>query len=407
MKTLLKLCNKKNIFIIILFFILFSLSGKQKTYFIPQKIIFIFPDIIREKSVDSQIIDETIAVLDKLDKAVNIVYVKERKWIGYKRLIEDLSNLENIAKFFLNTDVTGIVSVSIEERFEKTIVNLLMYDIARNKINIDAYNLYRYSLIEDITNYTDFAANKIKKYFPRININDLKKAKVKNRIQFRKNPKFELSLSGGIGYFSRQSFNGGVYSHGFTPYMRLGGKWYNFALDFHIEFSPLFNDLKLEEELDGQFFLYNFYTSLDFGVWLANQSFRLGLGAGLSLGKYYVEERYYNEDMYSDIIEYNTIECLLLFPYFSFSFLPIRSFKIVFDIGTLFSPSHIDSIGFSMFFPLYLKIGFRYFFYKQLFIEMYIPYYMVGMKSEHEGDRLSFHGIFNIGFGWRYEWRVE
>ncbi|MCK4796734.1 MAG: hypothetical protein KAT05_05090, partial [Spirochaetes bacterium] len=213
MKTLLKLCNKKNIFIIILFFILFSLSGKQKTYFIPQKIIFIFPDIIREKSVDSQIIDETIAVLDKLDKAVNIVYVKERKWIGYKRLIEDLSNLENIAKFFLNTDVTGIVSVSIEERFEKTIVNLLMYDIAKNKINIDAYNLYRYSLIEDITNYTDFAANKIKKYFPRININDLKKAKVKNRIQFRKNPKFELSLSGGIGYFSRQSFNGGVYSH--------------------------------------------------------------------------------------------------------------------------------------------------------------------------------------------------
>ena len=321
-------------------------------------------------------------------------------------------NLKQISTAFQTSSKQDSVYRRIQRFFfgfsvcQKTIANLLMYNIRKNKLYTKNYYLYNSSLIEDLADYINFANNTIKHNFPEINIKDLKKTRIKNRIRFRKNPKFEFLLSGGLGYFSRQSGGFNVFSHGFTPYINIDSKFYNFALDFHVEFSPLFNGLNQIDDpiLKDNYFLYNFYTSMDLGGWLIKQTIKLGLGIGFSTGDFYKIVRNENGPE-----EKSIMNVVLLFIYFNFSFLPTRSFQINLNMGAFFSPKDFTEITISFYFPLYLKISFRYFFYKQLFFEMSVPYYMIGINQK-DGDgqqEPSFQAMVNIGFGWRFEWGKE
>ena len=60
-------------------------------------------------------------------------------------------------------------------------------------------------------------------------------------------------------------------------------------------------------------------------------------------------------------------------------------------------------------FTLYMKIGFRYMFYKNFYIEIFLPYYMFE-KEREDGDGGGspiFQGQFSIGIGWKWEWIKE
>ena len=58
-------------------------------------------------------------------------------------------------------------------------------------------------------------------------------------------------------------------------------------------------------------------------------------------------------------------------------------------------------------FPVYIKFDFRYYFYKQLFYEISIPYYILGIKDTKNGAGGSFQAMVNMGFGWRFEFWKE
>lgn len=399
------------IFIIFyIFFISTFLFSEKKNQFISQKLIFLYPERSSKIIIENQIIAETIAAIDELDKNIDIVFLKERKWVKHKELISDLSNHEKIGEFFLKTEVTGMISVSLEDKYEKYIVNIIFYDIRNNLMDYETYIIFKSTILNDIDEYKEYVKKIIKKQFPKININNIKKAKIKSRISARKNPRYEFLLGGGVSYYSRQSMGGDIISNGVSTNIRLGAKWFNFALDYTAEFTPLFNDPEELKELDNSFFLYNFYTSLDTGVWLANQSFKLGLGMGFMSGQFYVEYREYNEKDKSDYYYYQKENVLLVFSYLNLTFLPIRTVSIFFDLGGFFSPSSISKIHASFFFPLYMKIGFRYTIYKNFYIEIFLPYYMLERERDSENDGGGspiFQGQFTVGFGWKWEWIKE
>jgi hypothetical protein len=386
---------------LILFFCIFKINSLDEVK--PQKIILTYPDYKKSDNLAKQIIDDTISILEKLDNQLSIIYVKESKWILNKKLIEDKSNIDNLAKFFFYTEVSGIVSLTIDDYDNYKLINLNTYNLITKSETNQQYKIDKNNIIEFLNSYIISSTKIISEAFPGIDINKLKQEKLKMLVMSRKNPDTEVLLSGGIGYFSRQSFKGPINSFGFTPYINLGCKTYYVGINIYTEFSMLFNDPDLHP--DKKYFLYNFFASFDLGGWMLNQSLMISAGCALSVGMYYINK----QDTFSENHEeeYVSETLMFLYPYLSFTFMPLRSLIIRFDLGSFLCITDLEKYRASAYMPIYIKFNLKYFLYKNFFIEFSVPFFMISYKTKNNGENPSFQGMANIGFGYRFERNVK
>ncbi|MBN2547026.1 MAG: hypothetical protein JXB50_14590 [Spirochaetes bacterium] len=373
---------------------------------IPHKLIFIKPEKNEDIIIQEQLVDEIITVFEKLDSEYKIHFVKEKSWIKYRHLIEDFSNTENLSNFFLTTGVTGITSCGLEKHLDRILCKFYFFNIRENKIRTVTYDILQSQIINNSKDFLDYIEKIILANYQNIDINIIRKEKIKFRILNRKDPFYELFFSGGSGYATRQSFEGGIYSSGINFYFLLSQKFKYFNLDIIGSISLLFN-----EEISGYTFLHDAFGSFVFGGWLIKQTFKFGAGFTINPSAFYIERRYY--DNYREIIKVSKLDAILTFFYLNFSIKPTSSFLLNLNIGSFFSINYFTEITPFPSFPVYTEFSMRYNISKKFYFEFIVPFYMVGYKSENYDDdhdknifeqySPSFTGMIKCGLGWHFE----
>jgi len=394
---------KKIIFIILYFLFCSLLFGVTKETLIPHKLIFIKPEKKEEIVIQEQLIDEIITVFEKLDGESKIEFVKEKSWIKYKNLIQDFSISENMSNFFLSTGITGITSCELEKHLDKILCKFYFFNIRENKIRTFTYDILQSQIINSSKDFLKYLETIILTNYQNIDINVIRKEKIKFRILNRRDPFYELYVSGGSGFASRQSFEGGIYSSGPIVYFLVSQKFKNFNLDITAGASFLFN-----EKISGYFFLHDAVGSLTFSGWLIKQTFKFGGGFKINPSAFYIEKRYYKSKM--EIIRVSKLDAILVLLFLNFSVKPTTSLLLDFNIGSFFSINYISLITPLPQFPIYIEFGLRYNINNHMHFEFYIPFYLVSYKSKDDGDdnyfnqfSPSFTGVIKFGLGWHFE----
>ncbi len=250
----------------------------------------------------------------------------------------------------------------------------------------------------ELTSFADLAADKRKVkevFFNQIN-------------SIKGNKDFEVLLSSGTGFVMAKISTDwqGEFGFGLPVYMNFDFSFKNFYLSTGISYFSIFNlPLKIRNEdkiiYDNEkIFTFLLSPFLEAGGWFYNRFFSFSFGIRYNFSKIFelIEERGNNYKSYFIDFNYST-----LFFYLKFIFSPIKSLNLSLRVGSFLSPSHIFKI-FPNFFPFYIDANFKYFFYKDTFIEIIFPFWMESFKKDNNENSPVFRFFLEIGIGYRFKW---
>ena len=193
----------KNKIIFVLFFLisLFPLFSQNK---IPQRVIFFLQDATDDKNIDIKryIENEIKKILEVLDSELIIRYTKEEEYKQYLNLLTPLT-IDNMKKFYFNTNVRGIVSFSTKEENNKFLVQIECYNLNTGDVIKKDVTIEREKIIENINEFDNFIRELIIKNFPQIERKSIKEERFALLKLVREMPEFFLNVKGDIGYSSK------------------------------------------------------------------------------------------------------------------------------------------------------------------------------------------------------------
>lgn len=388
---------KKITLVFAIFFALSSIKAETSKNIIPERVIFIKPENIINLDVHQQLIDEVITTFEKVDSESKIVFVNETKWLKYKYLIVDPSNREAIAKFFLQTSVTGITTAYFEDKIDKVVCKFYFFNIKKNRIKSLSYEILKSEIATGSKNLVKELENEILENFPGINIIELRKEKIKFRISTRDNPFYELFFSGGSGFCSRQSFNGTIYSSGFLVFLNVEQKVDRFNILINIKEQNFFN-----EGSGYNTFLYDASFKVNLSGWVVKQTFNFGAGFKINPANYYLDQRYYDRDNEKTTIR--KLDTVLTFLFLNFGIRPTEDFSLSLNIGSFFCINYINEIIPFPSFPIYFDFQTRYVINKKIFFEFILPFHIVSYFDRKKNEfKPSINCNIEFGIGFYYK----
>lgn len=354
-----------------------------------QRIYFYAPDSITETSIQGTIYKAFENSLRDLENSKEIFFFKTED-MKKDVSVSSTSKIEDFYNLFLETDITGIIYLDFNISGDYVTSNLVFYKIIENEISTYQYEIPVNYNIFDISNLINKIKLNVRNNFPPTTAGILKKRLGSIRNFVRNNSDFDLEMSGGAGFYLRQSLGQNIYSAGFTPYTNLNGKFGFLSLKYHIEASPIFTNYE-----DNQTILYNLLTNIDLGGWINGEIYRIGFGFGFLMNNYNIYD--WNKNFIINKYYYTLI-------YMNNTFKPVNNLSFSIDFGLL-----IDSVLISRTFsngnvPIYFNINFKIYYYKNAFFEFYFPFFL---QTAHYGDNNStaINMAFNLGFGYKIDWR--
>jgi len=410
--------NIKRIFFVIIIFINLSSIFCEEYY--RKNIILLEKDVIISNTIDEIIYKETQSALDTLIAEKFINSIPKSEWILYKKYLSDLDNSKNLEKFFLITKVWGIIDLQIINRESIYLIQVRMYDIFDDYFYTKEFYINPADLLNSLTNYKDFIIENIKKYYKPINIKEYSKKVSDKRDTIKENRDFEILLSAGSGFILTNiatTWEAGL-GYGFPVYINFDFSFKNFYLatgfsHFSIFNSPLTIDYDKNNIIvyNDKIYTYSINCLLEMGGWFYNRFFLFSGGVRYNFEKVF---KFNREEIYNSLYHYydykysyTDMEYSLLFIYLKFIFSPIKNINLSIKCGSFLSPSNINEI-FPSNFPFYMEINFKYFFYKDIFLEIISPFWIEGFKFQNLDYTPSiFKFIFQFGFGYRFKWNSK
>lgn len=376
-----------------------------------RRIILVKPEVTIEGSTESFIFSETEALLERLESEGKMEYLREGEWRRYRAFL-NYEDRAALADFYLNTGVTGVLRLFIEEDERGTLlVKVNIFDLKKKKSFDYRYYLDPNKLNSQLLSYKKRLERWLAEHFPPEELDEVASMKYKVPPFVRVNPDYQVALSGGAGFYMKQIYPGNPGNFAFGPlfYFKLDASVKRFNLRLHLEGGPLFYEPFQAEQENGfstttfqseEGPIPNLFASLDFGGWFKNHVFKLGGGLGVGFSSiYYSVKENQGDNQWVRTTEFKNY--LALFIYMNFTLQPYRNVLISVDFGSFLSPDQLSYITPSPFIPFYFRLLFRYYFYKGLFMEFCLPFYAIGM-----GDMLPYPNLmFELGLGWRFEWR--
>ena len=156
----------------------------------------------------------------------------------------------------------------------------------------------------------------------------------------------------------------------------------------------------IKNNYDSFSFITDFRFELSVGVLNKNELFGFGFGTNYLLTNLYATKKL-NEN-----ICYNKMPYSIIMLYFNFLFKPDTNILLSVDFGSYFSIDYFTSIYPSSFFPFYLKPSFKYVFYKNLFFDISLPFFLINYdlkNSENNNSKPSTILQIQTGIGWKIE----
>lgn len=397
-----------------------SLASQVQESSIPRKVLLLKPDLIIKDSIESIIFAHAQSTLEKMTIAGEVNYAPEHKWKKYSRFL-DFDQSAVLVDFYKKTGITGSINLFVEENTTYYIVSVITFDFVSREKKLQKIYLVKEQIVDELSFFTISFKSLITGCFPPDSVENLRKRKYIPPPFVRHYHDFELIVSGGGGFHvSNPNINTAVevFSFGVSPYVGLEATLKRFRLRLHSSFSFIFNySLYTNEDKsnysgyrdDDNLFLWNTFITLDASGWLKNRIVAIGGGAG-------VEKKSFNlrditratspnggiEKTYSD---YYQRTLFLTFVYFHLAIQPYPDMLIYNDLGLFICPQNISSLTPAPQFAPYFRFGFRYIFYKNLFFELNLPFYIFRFVTDEEESNPSRPlAALYFGLGWRFEW---
>lgn len=414
---------KTRIIYILYVFILFSLSGPYIVCgdtFVPRKITLIKPGLIIENSTEEILYARAESAMEKLSIENKILYVPEHRWKKYQRYL-NFDEPSVLADFYKNTGITGTINLFVEENPTYYVISVILFDFISREKKLQKIYLVKEQMVEELGFFTLSFSSLITGTFPADSKKNLKKRKYIPPPFVRNYHDYELVVSGGAGFhFSNPNINTAVnvFSFGAAPYCSLEATIHSFRVRLDTSFSFVFNYSLYTNEnkknysgyrTDDNLFLWNSFTTLDLSGWLKNRIVALGGGVG-------VEKKSFNkrdisvvtsstgseESIYSD---YYQRTLFMTFVYFHIAIQPYPDMVIYNDLGFFLCPQRIGTLTPAPAFAPFFRFGFRYVFYKNLFFEIKLPFYLFRYNTDEDDGKTSRPSTaLYFGMGWRFAW---
>ena len=359
----------------------------------PQKIMYYSPDVKFENTIEKNIDFIVRLVLKKLSTEKKISFIEES---SYKKYLENynLNDPYKIADFYNLTKISGSIDISIINEITSYKISIIANDILNNRTRYTILNFNPDSIIQDMNIISSEIEKFIISQFPVFSLFDLEKLKTSKKNILRNNSFFFLNYTFDTGFLVRELNDSYPYYIGAGPIVsnEFLFKIYRLYIKNSIVFSFLFTDniedknnyLKvIKNNYDSFSFITDFRFELSVGVLNKNELFGFGFGTNYLLTNLYATKKL-NEN-----ICYNKMPYSIIMLYFNFLFKPDTNILLSVDFGSYFSIDYFTSIYPSSFFPFYLKPSFKYVFYKNLFFDISLPFFLINYDLKNSENNNS------------------
>ncbi len=379
-------------------------------------IMIVEPDIIFPNTIESLLYSEIKTAFENEEKyGSDLFRIKDKS--QYRKYLEfyDLDDRFKLSQFYNFTNIDSSVSILTSGESGSYRVKLIYHDFIYDKSDDVTFYLKYDNVTENVKIIKSNLSEFINRVIDKIDFNSILKNKKEKKDILRNNNIYEFILAAGAAYHSRDlTFEyPQLYSPGISGFLNISFKIYKFNMflsgsagallhgDIDSEIAKYKDDYEISSDIG--YTIPHFTGSADIGVFLPQEIFRIGLGVKYCYSSIYSQsERKINKNGYSYYsTEYDLYSYDLILPFISFAVQPDKNGFFKLDIGSFFSPGRFYDVYPSFFFPLYLKTTLNYYFYKDLFFDLEIPFYMINF--EEDGKPVADIEIA-VGLGWRIKW---
>ncbi len=396
---------------ILFFFVNLLFSNQVKIdQALPQKIMYYSPDVKFENTIEKNIDFIVKLVLKKLSKEKKISFVEE---ISYQKYLENynLNDPYKIADFYNLTKISGSIDILIINEITSYKISIIANDILNNTTRYSIINVNPDSILQDMNKINAEIEKFIISQFPIFSLFDLEKLETSRKNILRNNPFFALNYTFDSGFLIREFNDNYPYYIGAGPVVsneflfKINKLYIKNSIVFSFIFTDNIEDKNsyikvIKNNYEPFSFITDFRFELSIGVLNKNELFGFGFGTNYLLTNLYATKRF-NESTRYDKIPYS-----LIMLYFNFLFKPDNNIVLSVDCGSFFSIDYFTSMYPSSFFPLYLKPSFKYVFYKNLFFDISLPFFLINYDlkdSVNSNSKPSTILQIQTGIGWKIE----